>query len=636
MDTGSPCPLWKTDHLCTSCKEWLDEPWWRYKEVSAPSFQSSKDLLAVLTHYQQSPVEGFWTVIFIDEAHSLARFRQTTDNLLKMIEDAPARVVYILATSQLDELPNALKSRFPLLPVRPLTISDSRNFQKNILSLEKIKDYNLKALDLISGLSMYQPRDILNNLEKVIPLPVIVENVRRVFGGSDLDRLMRYFECLASGNSEDAIAQFLDWPEANSVKIELIKSFILLVYYRDLSGVDVIIDPLVNSIEDFVTSKIVESFRRRVEDAGSDFHNFWLGLVEFWQGTRQDDIDEVVLLSMTLFHRIASNLESSSATISQALKVPVRKSKDISVKIDDLLGSKYLIRRRNQASPLPNYLEYEQVREILNTASICIQAYGSQFNTKLTLFHRRFNITDSRLAAKNMSKFVKGLNDWFKRRGCSVIPRITVQENDPDQGFCARNILSLAPDCHDDFQQWCSTWSEGQGAVELPAIEMQIPGSFVRADKRRDKSRHQECVSWLIAGMNPAEKDQVQRLGPSGYKPLHELIDLRATLRVAGSIGGEDKHQRRQRRHASSNVLDPSVLAKQVRHKMFFLSAFNDGAWKDLWGDWQLDEYDARQHLLKERDRAWNDALSEDREQLEASWLNDPRKRQRHWKGWWT
>ena len=366
-NTGSPCGPEGSAHLCDRCNEWFKGPSRLFTEVDVPKFQSSERIRVHLELQQSLTYPGVKKVIFIDEAHSLARFRQTIDALLKPIEDAPEDLLFILATSELDELPTALKSRFPLLPVWPLSITDARHLQQRVLTAEKIKDYDLAALDLIAGLSMYQPRDILNNLEKILPLPVSTENVRQIFGASDVMRLIAYFRSLSIGDDEDAMMQFLDWPDDDAVKIRLVRNFILLIYYRYLRSMDVVIDPLVNSIEVYRTNEIIDAFRARVEGAGGSLDVFWLRMVAFWREYRPI-ADDAIILQFVLFHDLVCDLKIAPPTSSLDASVSVGIKKKKAYKNDDLLGLKYVRRRRAKIASLPDHLDYEQVRDILNTA----------------------------------------------------------------------------------------------------------------------------------------------------------------------------------------------------------------------------------------------------------------------------
>lgn len=113
---------WSPCLNCDGCRS-VDTDSEKFVEIDAPGFDKEEVFRAkikALTAWQ--PLPGSRRVIFIDEAHSLRRFPDSFDVLLKLLENSPPEIAYIFATTEPDRISGALKSRMTELKVRPSTV----------------------------------------------------------------------------------------------------------------------------------------------------------------------------------------------------------------------------------------------------------------------------------------------------------------------------------------------------------------------------------------------------------------------------------------------------------------------------------------------------------------------------------
>src|SRR3978361_2070243 len=77
--------------------------------MDAASHGKVHDVRALVASMKFTPLEGRYKVYIIDEAHQLSR--DAMDAFLKTLEEPPDRVVFVLATTELEKLPITIASR---------------------------------------------------------------------------------------------------------------------------------------------------------------------------------------------------------------------------------------------------------------------------------------------------------------------------------------------------------------------------------------------------------------------------------------------------------------------------------------------------------------------------------------------
>ncbi len=114
------------------------------------------------------PMMGDSRVYILDEAHRQSK--DAKEGLLKLLEDPPDHVYFILCTTNPEELPSTLRGRCHTYQVKPLKSSEMMDLLKSILMKEKIKDYPETILKEITRLSEGLPRNALVMLDAVIDI----------------------------------------------------------------------------------------------------------------------------------------------------------------------------------------------------------------------------------------------------------------------------------------------------------------------------------------------------------------------------------------------------------------------------------------------------------------------------------
>lgn len=134
-------------------------------EIDAASNRGIDNIRELREHVSVLPFRSKYKIYIIDEVHMLSK--DAWNALLKTLEEPPAHVIFILATTELDKVPDTIVSRCQTFSFR----KPSREIlRKEIARIAKKEGYELDsgASDLIALLGDGSFRDALGMLQKVI------------------------------------------------------------------------------------------------------------------------------------------------------------------------------------------------------------------------------------------------------------------------------------------------------------------------------------------------------------------------------------------------------------------------------------------------------------------------------------
>jgi DNA polymerase III subunit gamma/tau len=132
------------------------------QEMDAASNRGIDDIRQLKTRAFLPPQEGKMSVFILDEAHMLTM--EAFNALLKLIEEPPEHVIFILATTELHKIPETIVSRCQLVEFKKASIREITNRLKTILLTEKI-EFDDEALNLIAQSADGSFRDAIKLLE---------------------------------------------------------------------------------------------------------------------------------------------------------------------------------------------------------------------------------------------------------------------------------------------------------------------------------------------------------------------------------------------------------------------------------------------------------------------------------------
>ncbi|HKF53388.1 MAG TPA: DNA polymerase III subunit gamma/tau, partial [Candidatus Acidoferrales bacterium] len=129
--TATPC------NQCDACKEITAGGSLDVLEIDAASNRGIDQIRELREMVRYAPVGGRYKVVILDEAHQLTD--EASNALLKTLEEPPDKVVFILATTQPEDLVDTIKSRAQLFQFRSLAFQEIADALARITKEEKLK-----------------------------------------------------------------------------------------------------------------------------------------------------------------------------------------------------------------------------------------------------------------------------------------------------------------------------------------------------------------------------------------------------------------------------------------------------------------------------------------------------------------
>ena len=150
---------------CTSCTEIDASNSIDYVEIDGASNNSVEDIRSLIESVQYLPTSGPKKIYVIDEVHMLSV--SAFNALLKTLEEPPAHVMFILATTNPEKIPGTVLSRCQRFDFRSAKPNDVSTLLKDIFEKEQITFESEYVIQELSRLGKGSFRDTLSLVEQV-------------------------------------------------------------------------------------------------------------------------------------------------------------------------------------------------------------------------------------------------------------------------------------------------------------------------------------------------------------------------------------------------------------------------------------------------------------------------------------
>ncbi|EMX9089406.1 DNA polymerase III subunit gamma/tau [Klebsiella oxytoca] len=227
--TATPCGV------CDNCREIEQGRFVDLIEIDAASRTKVEDTRDLLDNVQYAPARGRFKVYLIDEVHMLSR--HSFNALLKTLEEPPAHVKFLLATTDPQKLPVTILSRCLQFHLKALDVEQIRHQLEHILGVEQIA-FEPRALQLLSRAADGSLRDALSLTDQAIASGdgrLTAESVSTMLGTLDDDQALSLIEALMAADGErvmagvnEAAARGVEW-EALLVEMQSLLHRIAMV-----------------------------------------------------------------------------------------------------------------------------------------------------------------------------------------------------------------------------------------------------------------------------------------------------------------------------------------------------------------------------------------------------------------------
>ena len=199
--TANPCGV------CSACVDIDKGRFIDLIEVDAASNTQVDNMRDLLDNAQYAPTAGRFKVYIIDEVHMLSR--SSFNAMLKTLEEPPAHVKFILATTDPQKMPVTVLSRCLQFNLRQMASTSITEHCQSILKAENIP-FEVPALQLIAKAASGSMRDALSLLDQAIAYgsqSVQEKEVRNMLGAIDQSYLIELLKALIQNNGEALMSQ---------------------------------------------------------------------------------------------------------------------------------------------------------------------------------------------------------------------------------------------------------------------------------------------------------------------------------------------------------------------------------------------------------------------------------------------
>ncbi len=151
---------------CDACKDFEVDSSMNVIEVDGASNNSVDNIRDLVSNVHYLPTSGKYKVYIIDEVHMLTT--SAFNALLKTLEEPPAHVVFIFATTEAHKLLGTVLSRCQRFDLKNATIEKIVTNLKKIFAVEGIKFSDEKLIDELAVLANGSFRDSLSLLDQLL------------------------------------------------------------------------------------------------------------------------------------------------------------------------------------------------------------------------------------------------------------------------------------------------------------------------------------------------------------------------------------------------------------------------------------------------------------------------------------
>jgi len=195
--------------VCQSCILFNKSAHPDFIEIDAASNTGVENVRQIIDSASFIPALGSKRIYLIDEAHMLSK--AAFNALLKTLEEPPASVLFILATTEVNKVIETVRSRCFQMFFMPIDKESLLNYLVHICKAEEI-EFELEALNFIVQESHGSARDALNLLEKIRAGFNIVnkETVFTALGLMPEDYLINLLELIIGQKANDMMTFYVN------------------------------------------------------------------------------------------------------------------------------------------------------------------------------------------------------------------------------------------------------------------------------------------------------------------------------------------------------------------------------------------------------------------------------------------
>ena len=228
------------DNFCQHCESIINSNHIDVLEVNGADKTSIDDIRDLIEFSRYGPTSAKYKIFIIDEVHQISR--NAFNGLLKILEEPPQYLRFILATTEIKKVPVTIVSRCQRFDLSRIKSDQLFQFIKKITEKENGRATD-NALKLIVKISEGSVRDALSLLDRGLMSnsdgeELDLKKAQKIYGYFDKSSLIDLFENLFKGDEDQVINSYRKIYEAGVEPKIFLNDFLeILYYFKNISSI---------------------------------------------------------------------------------------------------------------------------------------------------------------------------------------------------------------------------------------------------------------------------------------------------------------------------------------------------------------------------------------------------------------
>jgi len=228
------------DNFCQHCESIINSNHIDVLEVNGADKTSIDDIRDLIEFSRYGPTSAKYKIFIIDEVHQISR--NAFNGLLKILEEPPQYLRFILATTEIKKVPITIVSRCQRFDLSRIKSDQLFQFIKKITEKENGRAAD-DALKLIVKISEGSVRDALSLLDRGLMSnsdgeELDLKKAQKIYGYFDKSSLIDLFENLFKGDEDQVINSYRKIYEAGVEPKIFLNDFLeILYYFKNISSI---------------------------------------------------------------------------------------------------------------------------------------------------------------------------------------------------------------------------------------------------------------------------------------------------------------------------------------------------------------------------------------------------------------
>lgn len=317
---------------CENCKSIEEESTMDVVEMDAASNRRIDDIRNLKETVVYPPNNLKYKVYIIDEAHMITR--EAFNALLKIMEEPPSHLVFILATTEIEKIPKTILSRVQKFEFNKIGREDIIK-QIDIILSDRNITIEQEAKELIVKKAKGAMRDALSILDQVLSIDknnFTLKDVENILGLVDFESFDKLIANIISYNQKDSLDLLFDLRNNNKDDKDILDG--LVGYFRDI-----MVYKTSQNQKYIENLDYLDLIKEKIEKISSDRLVSYLEILNDYSNRMKISDNSALLMEMAILRLI--NLKDDENILSRLKKLEENNSSNSIDIINKLVDKKF-------------------------------------------------------------------------------------------------------------------------------------------------------------------------------------------------------------------------------------------------------------------------------------------------------